>query len=117
MSVICEIAAPFVANSAVDGDEVIKPLRAHTESCLKCQARHVAMSRTARELSAVGRDGFNPPLDLELRVMSSLDDDLAVVRSIKAPLALITGVLSLAAALVIWRLRPKAQTENDLAGT
>ncbi len=110
MSVICEIAAPFVANSAVDGGEVIRPLRAHAESCLKCQARHVAMTRTARELEAVGRDAFAAPMDLELRVMSSLEDDLAVVRSIKAPVALIAGVLSLAAALVIWRLRPKART-------
>jgi anti-sigma factor RsiW len=110
MSVVCEIAAPFVANSAVERGEVIRPLRAHTDSCLKCQARHAAMTRTARELEMVARGTAAAPMDLEWKVMSSLDGELAVVRSIKAPVALVAAGLSLAAALVIWRLKPKVRT-------
>jgi hypothetical protein len=41
--------------------------------------------------------------------MSSLEGDLAVARSWKKPIALAAALLSMAAAIVIWRLRPRAQ--------
>ena len=109
MSVICEIAAPFVANSAVDERPVIRPVRSHTESCIKCQARYAAMARTAREMTVLSGDEVAAPADLEWKVMSSLEGDLAVARSIKAPIALVAALLSMAAAIVIWRMRPRAQ--------
>ena len=43
---VCEMAAPFVANSAVEGRAVVRPFRSHVSSCLKCQARHAAMTKT-----------------------------------------------------------------------
>lgn len=107
MRVMCEIAAPFVANSAVDDVEVARLLRGHTSSCLRCQARHVAMSRTARELTAIGDVKVKAPADLEWRVMSSLEGDLAMARSWRTPLAVLAALVSMAAALVIWRLRPR----------
>ena len=110
MSVVCELAAPFVANSAVDGVEVIRPLRAHTNGCLKCQARHAAMSKTARELMALADEHMKAPVDLEWRVMSALEGDLAVARSWRTPMALIAAVLSMTAAVIIWRFRPRTAT-------
>ena len=110
MNVLCEVAAPFVANSAVEGSEVARPFRAHVSSCLKCQARQVAMAKVAREMSAMSKEAFRAPLDLEWRVMSSLEGDLAVARSWRTPVALGAAVLSMAAAILIWRLRPRAQT-------
>ena len=107
MSVVCEIAAPFVANSAVDGEAVARPFRAHAGACLKCQARHAAMSRTARELTAMRGDHFFAPVDLEWRVMSSLEGDLAVSRSWKHPVAWVAAGASMAAAVLIWRFRPR----------
>lgn len=107
MSVICEVAAPFVANSAVDGDEVTRVFRSHTETCLKCQARHAAMARTARELVSLREERFQAPNDLEWRVMASLEGDLAIERSWTRPVAWGAAVLSMAAAIVIWRLRPR----------
>lgn len=107
MSLICEIAAPFVANSAVDGDEVARVLRSHTSTCLKCQARHAAMSRTARELSSMSAERFAAPADLEWRVMASLEGDLAVARTWTKPVAWSAAAVSMAAAILIWRLRPK----------
>lgn len=106
MSTICEIAAPFVANSAVDDRKIIRPMRSHTNTCLRCQARHAAMSRTARELTTMAGETYPAPHGLEWRVMSSLDGDLAIGRSLAKPIALIAAVASMAAALVIWRLRP-----------
>ncbi len=108
MSVMCELAAPFVANSAVDGSEVVRPLRGHTSSCLKCQARHAAMARTAREMTTMGDLKLKAPADLEWRAMTALEGDLAVVRSWRKPVALVAAAVSMAAALVIWRLRPRA---------
>ena len=108
MSVVCEVAAPFVANSAVDDIEVVRPLRGHTSSCLKCQARHAAMAKTARELTSMGDVKVEAPVDLEWRVMSSLEGDLAVERSWRMPVALVAGVVSMAAAVLVWRLRPRA---------
>ncbi len=110
MSLVCEMAAPFVANSAVDGHRVARPFRAHFSGCLKCQARHAAMARTARELTALADERLTAPADLEWRVMSSLEGDLAVTRSIKAPVALIAAAASMAVAILIWRLRPRPQT-------
>jgi hypothetical protein len=110
MNVICEAAAPFVANSAVEGTRVARPFRAHAEACLRCQARHVAMTKAAREMSAMSKETFRAPLDLEWRVMSSLEGDLAVARSWRTPVAVTAAVLSMAAAILIWRLRPRAQT-------
>lgn len=110
MSVTCELAAPFVATSAVDGKPVVRAFRSHTESCLKCQARHAAMAKAARELSAMAGESQDAPRDLEWRVMSSLDGDLAVARSIRKPVALVAAGLSMAAALIIWRLRPRPQS-------
>lgn len=107
MSLMCEMAAPFVANSAVDGGNVARPFRHHAGTCLKCQARHAAMTRTARELAAMQTDSMNAPADLEWRVMSSLEGELAVVRSWRKPVALAAAVLSMAAAVLIWKLRPK----------
>lgn len=107
MSVLCEVAAPFVANSAVEGVAVAAPLRRHTSSCLKCQARHAAMSRTAREMTALGDHRIAAPADLEWRVMTSLEGDLALPRSWARPLAWTAAAVSMAAAFLIWRLRPK----------
>lgn len=107
MSVACEMAAPFVANSAVDGREVVRPFRSHAGTCLKCQARHAAMARTARELSAMQGVRFAAPIDLEWRVMSSLEGDLAIPRSWSKPVAWSAAVLSMAAAVLIWRLKPR----------
>lgn len=107
MSVACELAAPFVANSAVDGEDVARPFRGHVSTCLRCQARHVAMTRTARELSAIQDERLGAPADLEWRVMSSLEGDLAVPRSWRTPVAVSAAILSMAAAIVIWRLRPR----------
>ena len=107
MSVICEVAAPFVANSAVDGREVVSPLRAHTESCLRCQARHAAMSRAARQLSAMEGQRIAAPADLEWRVMTSLEGDLAISKTWARPVTWLAAALSMAAAIVIWRLKPR----------
>lgn len=107
MSVVCEMAAPFVANSAVDGGEVMRPFRSHTTTCLKCQARHAAMTRTARELAAMEGVRLAAPADLEWRVMASLEGDLAISRSWSRPMAFGAAVVSMAAAVLIWRLRPK----------
>jgi hypothetical protein len=109
MSVICEMAAPFVANSAVEGSSVARPFRAHAEACLKCQARHAAMARTARELAAMSKETLVRPLDLEWRVMSALEGDLAVARSWRTPIAVTAAVISMAAAVLIWRLRLRPQ--------
>jgi len=109
VSVLCELAAPFVANSAVEGRPVIHPFRTHATACLKCQARHVAMTKTARELAALSTETLMAPLDLEWRVMSSLEGDLAVARSWRTPVALTAALLSMAAAVLIWRLRPRTQ--------
>jgi hypothetical protein len=110
MNVLCEVAAPFVANSAVEGTPVTRPFRAHADECLKCQARHAAMARTARELAAMSKETFDAPLDLEWRVMAALEGDLAVARSWRTPVAVTAAVLSMAAAVLIWRLRPRTQT-------
>lgn len=107
MSAFCELAAPFVANSAVDGGDIIKPFRGHASTCLKCQARHVAMVRIARELAAMEGDRISAPLDLEWRVMSSLEGDLALPTSWRRPLAWTAAIVSMAAAILIWRLRPR----------
>lgn len=107
MSVACELAAPFVANSAVDGGDIIRPFRRHANTCLRCQARHAAMARAARELSAMERERLSAPLDLEWRVMSSLEGDLAVPATWRRPLAWSAALLSMAAAILIWRLRPR----------
>lgn len=107
MTVVCEIAAPFVANSAVEGSDVLWPLSSHTETCLKCQARHAAMTKTGRELLAMASETHPAPRDLEWRVMSSLEGDLAVSRSWGRPLTLTAAALSMVAAVVIWRLRPR----------
>jgi hypothetical protein len=110
MNVVCEMAAPFVANSAVEGTQVARPFRSHSTTCLKCQARHAAMAKAAREMSAMSKQTLSAPLDLEWRVMSSLEGDLAVARSWRTPVALAAAILSMAAAILIWRLRPRAQT-------
>lgn len=108
MRVICEFAAPFVANSAVDGTDVARPFRGHTSSCLRCQARHAAMARTAREMTSMGDVMVEAPTDLEWRIMSSLEGDLAVARSWRTPVALIAAGLSMAVAVIVWRFRPRA---------
>lgn len=108
MSLACEAAAPFVANSAVDGVDVILPLRSHTRTCLKCQARHAAMSKTARALLAMASENTAAPPDLEWRVMASLEGDLAIARSMRKPAALLAAGASMAVAVILWRLRPHA---------
>ena len=67
MKIVCEVAAPFVANSAVEGRAVARPFRAHAESCLRCQARHAAMARTARELRTLAEERHEAPADLDRR--------------------------------------------------
>lgn len=109
MSVVCEMAAPFVANSAVAQTPVARLFRGHADACLKCQARHAAMTRTARELAAMSNETLVAPLDLEWRVMSALEGDLAVARSWRTPIAVTAAVVSMAAAVLIWRLRPRTQ--------
>jgi hypothetical protein len=101
------MAAPFVANSAVDGGEVVSVFRSHTATCLKCQARHAAMARTARELAMMGSVLVAAPADLEWRVMSALDGDLALSRSWTRPIAWVAAVLSMTAAVLIWKLIPR----------
>lgn len=108
MRIVCEIAAPFVANSAVEGTEVAGPFRGHVASCLRCQARLAAMSRTARELKALAEERHEAPVDLEWRVMSDLDGELAIPRSWRRPVAVAATLVSMAAAILIWRLRPRA---------
>lgn len=108
MRLVCEMAAPFVANSAVDEVPVSWPFRSHAESCLRCQARRAAMARTARDLKELARSRHEAPSDLEWRVMSSLEGDLAIPRSWRRPVAVIATLLSMAAAILIWRLRPRA---------
>lgn len=107
MSIACEMAAPFVANSAVEGAPVARLFRSHVDSCLKCQARGAVMSRTARILTSLEGETNPAPMDLEWRVMSSLEGDLALARSSRAPLALLAAIASMAAALIIWRLSPR----------
>jgi hypothetical protein len=109
MPIICEIAAPFVANSAVEETEVIWPLRSHTDSCLRCQARQAAMNKTGRQLKSMAVETNTAPKDLEWRVMSSLEGDLAVSRSWARPVTLTAAAVSMIAAIVIWRLRPRAE--------
>jgi hypothetical protein len=107
MSLVCEVAAPFVANSAVERAPVAAPFRSHVETCLKCQARHAAMSRTARELASMEKERYAAPADLEWRVMTSLEGELAIARSWAKPVAWSAALLSMAAVILIWRLRPK----------
>lgn len=107
MSVVCELAAPFVANSAVDGAEVVRVFRSHVGICLKCQARRAAMSRTARELASMGAECFAAPADLEWRVMTSLEGELALARTWAKPVAWSAAAVSMAAAILIWRLKPR----------
>jgi anti-sigma factor RsiW len=108
VSLACEVAAPFIANSAVDGSTVVRPLRSHTTTCLKCQARHAAMSKTARALQSMADERTPAPPELEWRIMSSLEGELAIERSLKKPAALVAALASMAAAVLIWRLRPDA---------
>jgi hypothetical protein len=68
------------------------------------------MTKAAREMSSMSKETYRAPLDLEWRVMSSLEGDLAVARSWRTPVAVTAAVLSMAAAILIWRLRPRAQT-------
>lgn len=110
MKVVCEMAAPFVANSAVEGGNVARPFRSHVGSCLRCQARHTAMVKTARHLRSLAAETAIAPADLEWKVMSSLEGDLAITRSWKKPIALAAAALSMVAALLIWRLRPRPTT-------
>ena len=108
MSLVCELAIPYIANSAVDGDEIVRPLRSHATTCLKCQARHAAMSKTARALQSIAGDRTPAPPELEWRVMSALEGDLAIERSLKKPAALVAALASMAAAILIWRFRYNA---------
>jgi len=65
------------------------------------------MTRTARELAGMKVTRLEAPADLEWRVMSSLEGDLAVTRTWRRPVALLAAVASMAAAVLIWRLRPR----------
>jgi hypothetical protein len=68
------------------------------------------MTRTAAELRALAEERAEAPADLEWRVMSSLEGDLAIPRSWRTPVAVVAALLSLAAAVFIWRLRPRPST-------
>jgi hypothetical protein len=65
------------------------------------------MTRTAREMRALAHTPEPAPLDLEWRVMSSLEEDLAIPRSRRRPLAVAAALISMAAAIVIWKMRPR----------
>ncbi|MBW3667523.1 MAG: hypothetical protein KY394_08020 [Actinobacteria bacterium] len=101
------MAAPFLANAAAEGASTARPLRAHVDRCLRCQARHVAKVKTAREMKVLTGMVERAPLDLEWRVMSSLEGDLAVSRSWRRPLAVAAALVSMAAAVLIWKMRPR----------
>jgi anti-sigma factor RsiW len=107
MSVVCELIAPFLANSAVDGSPVGRILTSHVDECLRCQARHAAMTKTARALRSLTERAERAPVDLEWRVMSSLEGELAIPRSWLRPVAVAAALLSMAAAVVIWKMRPR----------
>lgn len=106
MSVACEIAAPLIANSVVEGVEIVGPLRPHTSTCLKCQARHAVMSRTARVLGSMADEKTLAPPDLEWRVMSGLQEEESKEPYSSRTPTVFAALLSVAAALIIWRLRP-----------
>lgn len=108
MTLTCEVAAPFIANSAVDNKVVISPLRSHTSTCLTCQARHAAMSKTARALLAMRDERIPAPSELEWLVMSGLEGDSALGPGLKKPVAVMAALASMAAAVLIWRIRPNA---------
>jgi hypothetical protein len=101
------MAAPFLANSAVERSSVTRPFVHHFESCIRCQARYAAMAKTARELRELAGKPDRAPLDLEWQVMSSLQGDLAIARSWRRPVAVAAALLSMAAAVVIWKMRPR----------
>lgn len=107
MSLVCETATPFLANAAVEGAPPPRVLGFHVDRCLLCQARHLAMSKTAREMRAMTGTAELAPVDLEWRVMSSLEDELAIPRSWRRPLAVAAALVSMAAAVVIWKMRPR----------
>ena len=107
MSVICDAVVPLVANAAVEGRPVSRVARAHVDQCLQCQARHAAMTRAARLLATMGNTRYEAPRDLEWRVMSSLEGDLAVERTWRRPVTFIAAGISMAVAIVFWRVRPK----------
>jgi hypothetical protein len=65
------------------------------------------MSKTARELMALADEHTRAPADLEWRVMSALEGDLAIPRSWRTPMAISAAAVSMAAAVIIWRLRPR----------
>jgi hypothetical protein len=58
-------------------------------------------------MAAMSDETTPAPVDLEWRVMSSLETEPAVVSSVRAPLALAAAVASMAAAVIIWRLSPR----------
>ncbi|HIE21185.1 MAG TPA: hypothetical protein EYP73_01140 [Acidimicrobiia bacterium] len=107
MSAVCELALPLVASAAVEEREIVAPLRRHTSSCLRCQARHAAMARAAQELRGLAVSREIAPPDLEWRVMSSLEGDLAVPRSWRIPVTVAAALVSMVAAVLIWRFRPR----------
>lgn len=107
MKLVCEVTAPFLANAAAEGAPTARPLGAHVNRCLRCQARHVAKVKAAREMKALSGVVERAPLDLEWRVMSSLEGDLAIARSWRRPLAVAAALVSMAAAVLIWKMRPR----------
>lgn len=107
MTLVCEAAAPFLANAAVESAPPARFLQVHVDRCLRCQARFVAMSKTAREMKAMAGTAESAPVDLEWRVMSSLEGELAIPRSWRRPLAVAAALVSMAAAVVIWKMRPR----------
>jgi hypothetical protein len=55
----------------------------------------------------MAKTGEKAPIDLEWRVMSSLEGDLAVPRSWRVPVAIAAALVSMVAAVLIWRFRPR----------
>jgi hypothetical protein len=47
------------------------------------------------------------PADLEWRVMTSLEGDLALSKTWARPVTWLAAAFSMAAAIVIWRLKPR----------
>jgi hypothetical protein len=105
--ILCELSAPFVANAAVETSPIAAPIRIHVDRCLRCRSRHAAMTKTARELRALAGVVEPAPIDLEWRVMSSLEGDLAIARSWRRPLALVAALLSMGLAFFLWKMRPR----------
>ena len=90
-----------------ESTDILSRLGAHrVVSLVGAGGKTTLMFRLARELTAMGDLLLKAPADLEWRVMSSLEGDLAVAHSWRTPVAVMATLISMAAAFVLWKLRP-----------